>query len=385
MTQTTGAGRTHRNRRHPEGWEVGRLLGVPVVLARSWFLIAGAVTLLFGPSIAQREPALGASAYVVAFVYAVLLLVSVLVHELGHAVVARATGTPASRIVLNLWGGHTQFEAESTTPGRSMLVAVVGPLTNAVIAVIGWFALAAVDADGVTYLLLLALALTNGFVAVFNLVPGLPLDGGRVLEALIWKISGDRSAGMVAAGWVGRAFAVLLVAWVLLRPLLQGQQPGLVSVVWSAMIGALLWQGAGEAIRSAGVRRRLAAATAGALVRPAVAVDWNTSVDDALRLAATHGVREVVLVAPDGRPAGVLDPAAADAVPADRRSAVRTASAARALPDGAVVDVRLSGQALLDALSRLPGEEWVGVDGAGRVVGVLRSADVVAAILPRRT
>jgi Zn-dependent protease len=371
-------------RRHPEGWEVGRLVGVPVVLARSWFIIAAVITLMFGPVVASRSPGLGTGAYLVAFAYSVLLLFSVLVHELGHAVVSRLTGSPASRIVLNLWGGHTQFEAEAQSPGRSFVVAAVGPLANAVIAVVAWYALPLTTSGGVPELLLAALAVTNALVAGFNLVPGLPLDGGRMLEALIWKVTGDRNAGMTVAGWAGRLFAAGLVVWVLGRPLLAGRQPDLFTVVWAAMIGALLWQGAGQAIRGAQVRRRLGATTVASLMAPAISVPHEASVLEAVHARDTSGVREVVLVAADGRPTGVLDGPSADAVPDDRRAVVPAASAARALPEGAVVDVRLSGSELIEALANLSGQEWVALDPWGRVVGVLRSAVVVAAVMPSR-
>ena len=369
---------------HPEGWQIGRLIGVPVVLARSWFVVAAAVTFLFGPVVARANPDLGTGAYVVAFGYAVLLMLSVLVHELAHAVMARATGLPATRIVLNLWGGHTQFEAESSSPARSFGVAVVGPLANGAIAVAAWLALPVIAPTGVAYLLVSALALTNAFVALFNLVPGLPLDGGRMLEAVVWRFSGDRSTGTLVGGWAGRVVAVALVGWFVLRPLLLGMQPDLISVIWVAMIGALLWQGATQAIRHSGVRRRLSVASVASLITPAVGVPMQVSVEHALQRASASGVRDVVLLDPDGAPAGVLDAAAVAAVPVARHALVPAASAARAMPPGAVIDVRLVGQPVLAALSALPGEEFAAVDQDGRVVGVLRAADVVAAVLPRR-
>ncbi|GAB2673394.1 site-2 protease family protein [Thalassiella azotivora] len=368
--------------RHPEGWQVATLLGVPVVLARSWLVIAAVVTVLFGPLVRDQEPGLGAAAWFVALGYAVLLLLSVLLHELGHAAVARATGTPATRIVLNLWGGHTQFETEATTPGRSMAVAAVGPAANGVIAVVAYLALGLVD-GGVPGLLLGALALTNGFVAVFNLVPGLPLDGGRVLEALVWKATGDRATGMVVAGWAGRVVAVGLVIGLVVVPLARGGAPGLLTVVWTAMIGGLLWQGAGEAVRAAGVRRRLGRADLAHLADPAVGVPSQVTLAEAGRRAVAAGARDVVLLDPQGRPVAVVDAEAAGAVPPQRREEVPVASTARALPPGPLLPADLSGAALLDAVSRSAGEEWVVVGATGEVTGVLRAAALVAVLLPR--
>ena len=124
-----------------EGIPLGRIAGVPVVLAYSWFIIAAFTVIVYGPVLEGRNPALGVAAYVIAFGYALLLLISVLVHELAHALTARIYGWPTEKIVLNLWGGHTQFESFTATPGRSVLVALAGPAANFVLAGGAWLVL----------------------------------------------------------------------------------------------------------------------------------------------------------------------------------------------------------------------------------------------------
>lgn len=366
--------------RHPDGWQIGRLLGVPVVLARSWFVIAAVITVLFAPVVQNVAPELGAAAYGVAFFYAVLLFVSVLLHELAHAAAARVFGMPATRIVINLWGGHTQFETDATSPGRSFVVAVVGPITNGALALaaLPFFAL---TGDPLTGRLLLGFVITNAFVALFNVVPGLPLDGGRMLEAVVWRASGDRTTGTIAAAWGGRVAAVLLVLGVLLW------DPSLLNVVWACLIGALLWSGAGAALQTARIRRRAPSASVRGLARPAVGVPAWLPISEALAVAGTaEGATgpAVVLLSPDGRPAAVLDPAAVASVPTDRRPEVPAHAAARALPAGAEIDARLAGEELLRVLGTLPGEEWAARDETGRVVGLLRADDVVAAVVSGR-
>lgn len=355
---------------------------MPVVLARSWFVIAAVVTLLFAPSVRQVAPDLGPGGYLVAFGFAVLLFASVLVHELAHAVTARATGLPATEIVLHLWGGHTQFESEAISPGRSALVAVVGPLSNLVLAAPALLVLPALE-GGLTRLLVLAFAYTNGFVAVFNAVPGLPLDGGRVLEALVWKVTGDRHAGTIAAGWGGRVVAVAIGLWALL-PLLRGGSPDLIRVVWAALIGGLLWNGASQAIKTASVRRRAPRAVVANLLVPAVGVAATASLAEAVDAARRTGARHVVLVGPDGGPMAIVEPGAVEQVPADRTGQVGVASVARRIDPRAVVDVSLAGESLLQALGSLPGEQFVALDAERRVVGVLHAQDVVDAVVPRR-
>jgi Zn-dependent protease len=376
-------------RRHPEGWQIGSLLGVPVVLARSWFVIAAVITFLFAPSVQSRAPELGGLVYAVAFGYAVLLFASVLVHEIAHAAAAHAFGMPASRIVLNLWGGHTQFEGEATTPGRSFVVAVVGPLSNAALALAALPLRSSAPPESLTWLLVSAFLFTNAFVAVFNVVPGLPLDGGRMLEAVIWRVTGSRHTGTVVAAWGGRATAVLLVAGALTLPYLLGGRPALVNVVWAGLISALLWSGAGHALRAARIRRRAPSATVRGLARPAVAVPATASISEALAAAGVDHPADlprhpVVLLAPDGRAAALLDASATSAVPEARRADVLAHAAARMLPVGAEVDVRLAGEELLRVLAALPGQEWAVRDEAGQVVAVLRGDDVVTAVLSSR-
>lgn len=208
----------------PAGWRVGTLRGIPIYIGGGWVVIGVVMVALFGPQIADTLPGLGLWAYAVALGYAVLLLLSVLVHEAAHALTALACGFRVHRIAADLMGGHTAYDAARATPGRSALVALAGPVANGVLCVVGWQVLPYVRGD-VTGLLLGALAWTNGFVALFNLLPGLPLDGGYLLDALVWKITGRRHLGLVAAGWTGRVVTILVVLWFGGLPLLRGEYP----------------------------------------------------------------------------------------------------------------------------------------------------------------
>ena len=173
------------------GIRVGRAFGAPVLLKPSWFVIAVVVTLAFAPSVRRSVPGIGIGAFGVGFSFAVLLLVSVLVHELAHAAMAKAVDSPADAVVLDVWGGHTSFSVESSSPARSFAVAAVGPASNAVIAGLALLALPAMQTGGVPRLLTVATLQANVFVAAFNSLPGLPLDGGR---------AGIRNAKVVITG-----------------------------------------------------------------------------------------------------------------------------------------------------------------------------------------
>lgn len=375
------------------GISLGRPFGVPLLLAPSWFLFAALIVVVFSPVVQLRVP--GPASYVVAFGYAVLLLVSVLLHEVAHAVAAKATGQRVTGIVLNVWGGFTSHEGR-TTPGSSALIAVVGPVVNGVIAVVAWRLRDGLadqpGGGGVVELLLGALMLSNALLAVFNLLPGLPLDGGHALEAAVWKLRGNRATGTVAAGWVGRVLAVLVFLGGLLVPRLLGWGSSITDVVWAALVGALLWQGASEALKFASLQRRVPALSVRALQRPAIAVNARATVEEVVRTAraaidagATVGSArdlEVVLVTDDGVPVAVVDTAALRQVPEERRTSLGAGATARALPPRSWLPEDLTGEQLLEAVQVRPGEHVV-VDTAGRVRGLLHTGDVIAAVTAR--
>lgn len=290
--------------------------GVPVFLSASWFLIAAIIVLTFGPDVQANLPRLGAGGgYLVAFVYAVLLAVSVLCHEAAHAVVAHRCGYAVQRIVVNLWGGHTAFSAPAPTPGRSALVSVSGPIANALLALAG-LAVTPLLSPGVPRLLGLAWTISNAFVAVFNLLPGLPLDGGFLVDALVWRITGRRSAGMVAAGWGGRLITVAGLGYFVVLPLLSGGL-SLWGVAWFAFIGAFLWAGASSAITAGKSLQVLEAIPLRGVLRPVVPVGLDAPAAAIPgRLAAVAPDAVPVLVDPAGRPQGLVDPAAWQRMPA---------------------------------------------------------------------
>ncbi|HEY3548035.1 MAG TPA: site-2 protease family protein, partial [Propionicimonas sp.] len=207
------------------GWVVGRAAGAPVVVSPGWLLGVVVLTYLAEPTVLAYSPELGAAAYLVAAGVAGMLFVSVFLHELGHALVARRHGVVVHELAVTLLGGHTRMAAAAPSPGAGVAIAVAGPAVNLALAAAAWAAAQLAAPGSLASLLLGSAALTNGFVGVFNLLPGLPLDGGRVLEAVVWKRTGRRGPGTVAAGWVGRALAVGVILWAVGSPLVAGRQP----------------------------------------------------------------------------------------------------------------------------------------------------------------
>ncbi|GAA5034679.1 hypothetical protein GCM10023258_35720 [Terrabacter aeriphilus] len=368
------------------GWRIGSLAGTPVFLGRSWPVIAVLIVVVFGPNLARadRGPEYG---YLLAAGYAVLLLVSVLVHEAAHALVAQWRGHPVSRIVADVWGGHTVYDATRSSPTTTALVAVVGPLSNLVLAGAVW-ALNTVVTNETAHTLLGIVAVANLLVGLFNLLPGLPLDGGQIVSALVWRATGSKGRGLVAAGWLGRVVAVLTVAWFTLRLVSSGRTPDLFDLVWPVAIAFFLWQGATGAVRAG----RIHVATAGRatdVLEPLVLVAGTSGlaeVDDALASGTW-----VAAADPAGWPIGVVDRDSAAGVPEAVRERTSIASVTLAQPAAWVVP--LEADAVLTDLIQVMSERELSlavvVDAVSRDVRGLASAErinaVVGAELGRRT
>jgi len=361
------------------GIPLGRIAGIPVVLAYSWFAIAAFTVIAYGPVLAHNDPRLGATAYLVAFAYSVLLLISVLVHELAHALTARLYRWPTRKIVLNLWGGHTQFEDFTASPGRSVLVAMAGPAANLVLAAGGWLLLSGGQLTGVADTLANIFVWANLLIGVFNVLPGLPLDGGRLVESAVWKATGSHEKGTIAAGWAGRIIVIALAVWFVALPLLSGNRPDTSLMLITVLVGSFLWLGATASIQQARYRSRLHLVDAAALAEPAVGLAESATVADVLRHSPA-GVPAVVLYGADARPAAVVDETAAAAVPAALAGATPATAVAYPLTAGAYVKETDRGAELLAYLAQLEGSDYAVVNDAGTVTGLLRQLTVLNAL-----
>jgi Zn-dependent protease len=372
---------THR----APGLRLATIGGVPVYIGRTWPIIAVFIVATFGPQIKNSLPDLGLGAYAVALAYTFLLLVSVLAHEAAHAVVATRVGYRVNRIVADLWGGHTAYDSSTSRPGASALVAIAGPAANALLALVGWLAVPLVSGD-MSSLLLRAMWFTNAFVAVFNLLPGLPLDGGFLVDSLVWRITGRRESGLIAAGWCGRAMTVLVVLWFVGRPLLSGQRLDVVNLIWVLFIGAFLWVGATNAIRAGRGGRLLAGIRIDSVWRRAASVPAHASAAQALALRASGPDGTVVLVEDDRRNAiGLLDDEALSAIPEQSMGSVAVTSVMRQQPDGWVVEATPD-QSIATVVMTMQhlGIGAVPVRGPdGRIGGIVLAGDLDAALSRR--
>jgi len=192
---------------------MGRVLGIPLELDYSWFLVFALLTwaLAVGHYPAEFKGWPASLYWIMGAVTAVMLFVSVLLHELGHSVVARWSKIPVRRITLFIFGGASQIEAEAATAGADFRIAVAGPLVSFALAAL--FTVLQPAVADVSPLLALAryLAYINLVLALFNLIPGFPLDGGRGLRALVWSLTGDFHRATRIAASVGRGFAFVFI------------------------------------------------------------------------------------------------------------------------------------------------------------------------------
>ena len=362
-------------RRPPGTLKVGSIAGSDVLISRSWFLIAGLIAVIVAPAVDAAEPGLGGLKYVAGLMVAVLLYLSVLVHEASHALVAKRFGLPVTSITLHFLGGMTSIDGEPATPRQEFWVSVVGPISSLAVSAVA-FGVARVAPGGLIGLAVGAVALTNLLVGVINLIPGLPLDGGRVLKAAVWKLSGDPHRGTIVAAWGGRCVAVLAIGWPFLLARLNHRPVSALDFIFAGVIVMFLWTGATAALQSARVRSRMPYLVARDLARRTLTVPGELPLAEAVRRAQEVEAGSIVTVTPGGVPIGVVNEAALMSVPVDRRAWVPVSSVTRTLDDGLSLPVGIGGEDLIRAISSRPAGEYLLLDADGTIFGVLSTTDV---------
>jgi Zn-dependent protease/CBS domain-containing protein len=238
---------------------VGNLFGIPFYIHPSWFLVLGLVTWSYSGGLAAQFPQLaGGLSLLLGLTTALLLFASVVAHELGHSFVAIRQGIDVKSITLFIFGGLASLEKESETPGEAFWVAIAGPLVSlllcGIVTVIG----VTTGVSGPLAAILGVLASVNLALALFNLIPGLPLDGGNILKAIVWKITGNPYKGVTFASRVGQIFGWVAIASGLVPLLLFGSFAN----SWNLLVGFFLLQNAGNAGQFARVQEKLTGLTA---------------------------------------------------------------------------------------------------------------------------
>ncbi len=238
-------------------WRLLRVFGIPISLDLSWLIILALFTWTLTAEFSHTLPNYAPWVYWgMGLVTALGFFVCVLLHELGHAVVARSTGMPIRGITLFLFGGVAELGDEPRTAGGEFVMAIAGPVVSAFLAGICYL-LAQTGADAgwppLLNLCLSYLAWVNIAVLGFNLIPAFPLDGGRVFRSIVWAISGNLRRATFWASLFGQGFAWLLMAWALFN-LFSGD---LIQAIWLGLIGMFLNNAARMSYRQVVIREAL--------------------------------------------------------------------------------------------------------------------------------
>lgn len=377
---------SRQSQRRP-GWgaavSAGRVLGVPLRLSRSIFLLALLVPVMYAPFVRRQLDLPPAAAYAVGFGFVAFLVGSVLLHELGHALTARRHNIGVRGITLELLGGYTEMDGDAPSPRVDLLVSLAGPAVSLVLGVAAAGATVLLPDRTLAHELAFQLALSNLVVALFNVLPGLPLDGGRALRAAVWAVTRDRHLGTEVAAWTGRALAVGTAVGVVL--LAAGGWLTTIGLVFMLLVAGTLWQGAGQSLRMARIGRRFGLVDLARLARPVFSVPSGTPLAEAQRRGADEPQADITLGVADagGRLVALVDRVAADAVPPARRPWISVDTVARTVADVPVLPIGLTGEQVVRAVQAHPGAQYLVTSGED-VVGVLHVADLARLLEPPR-
>ncbi len=362
---------------------LGRILGIPIGVNYTWFialwLLSWSLAKSYFPTAFPGSPA--STYWIMGILSALLLFASVLVHELGHAVTARRYGIQTRSITLFLFGGVAQIGREPPTPASEFLVAAAGPLTSYLLSAFFW-ALLQLTKGSALGAIIAYLAWINAALATFNLVPGFPLDGGRVLRALLWRTTGslERATRIAARG--GQVVALGLIGFGILWIVTGNVTSGL----WLVLIGWFLDMGAQSSYQQVVLREALGGVRVTDIMTKDVhSVDPDLTLDHMISeyfLRYKHGGFPVVW---GDRLLGVVTLHDVQAVPREQRTTTLVRSAMT--PLNRLRTVRPTTSAY-EAFARLA-QDGIGrllvIDDAGQLVGILTRSDLMHIMRIRAT
>ena len=357
--------------------------GIPVRVHASWFLLGALVmgslaTGWFPLEAPSSPPALN---WLAGAVGAAGLFISIALHELSHALVGRSQAIPVKTITMFLFGGVAQLEGEPGSPRAELLMAIAGPLASLVLAAVFFLLETAAITLGLPSLLraLLAyLASINVVVAVFNMLPGYPLDGGRVLRAALWHYMKDIVRATRVASGIGQLFGLFIIA-LGFTALLRGE---LVSAIWSAVVGLMLMGFARSSYVQLVIRRELHGKPAASLMdtHPDTVVP-SARVSELMREYVNHEDHSVFPVVDESRTRliGLVDPLQARRFPKDQWSAHAVSEIFQLGVGDHQIGPDADAQLALERMSQSGYRELLVVEG-GKLLGVLRQSAILRSI-----
>lgn len=361
------------------GWRIGSVFGIPLYIDLSWFIILFLIALPMAANWQIRYPEWGvATAYLSAFAMALLFFGSVLLHELGHSLVALSQGIKVTSIKLFLFGGIASIERESKTPGKAFQVAIAGPAVSLVLSVL--LTLLVTVYPGVdTPISVIAqyLATTNLVLALFNMLPGLPLDGGQVVKAAVWKVTGSRFKGV---RWAAKSGSVL--GWTAIALGIFSLVSGASNGLWFILLGWFGIQNAGSYDRMTEIQEALLSLKASdAMTREFRVVDAGMSLRefaDKYLLLATQP--EVYFASSDGRYRGLVAADDLQSVERSRWEREKLFQIIHPLDTIATVEEATPLATVIQRLEKDALRRMTVLSPAGAVSGVIDRGDIVQAL-----
>ena len=283
---------------------VARIFGIDIYIDLSWFIIFVLVAWMLSSDVGPLRSAglSGGERAALGILSALLFFGSVLAHELAHSIVARVRGLPVTRITLFIFGGISQIGGAFDSAKSEGWIAFVGPLTSAVLTGLFYIVAQALGAHSAFGLAAGYLAWANGALAIFNLLPAYPLDGGKVLHSLIWRATGDRRRATRVAAGIGQTIALLMIA----LGILTAFRVSFFSGLWFALIGWFLYQAGRSEASTSELAAALAGQTASSVaVTPAPALSPDETASMAMDALLRSGQRAAPVVA-GGRLVGIV-------------------------------------------------------------------------------
>lgn len=366
----------------PGTWVIGRVRGIKLTMRYSWLPVAMLLALGFASIIGAQFPELGSWRYVASFAFVIAFTASILLHELAHALVALRFGISVTEINLGFFAAGTHIEGERKSPFEEFAVSVVGPLASLLVGGLAYLGSRAVD-EGVGYVALFELAVANLIVGVTNLLPGLPLDGGWVLRAFVWKLTGNMHKGTIAAAWAGRMIAIAVLAAPVILERVFDREPTIVDYIIALAVGFFLWMGSTASLMQARLRSKLPSLQVRTLARRAIAVHAGTPISEAVRLAAGAQAGAVVVIDGEDKPHALVSESAVNSVAQNQRPWTTVGEVATRIGAGHIIGVNDTGEEILATLRENPASEYLVLDANGAVYGVLATADVEQAFRNR--
>lgn len=353
---------------------IGNLFGIPFYINPSWFLVLALVTWTYGDNLTNFPELTGVLPWLLGLVAALLLFASVLAHELGHSCVAIAQGIQVKSITLFLFGGLATLEKESKTPLQAFSVAIAGPIVSLILFGIFAFLSVSISLTPPLKAIISLLASINLILALFNLIPGLPLDGGNVLKSIVWKITGNPNKGVIFAGRVGQAIGWLAI----IMGGLSFFQTG--NGLWTLLIGWFLLRNAGFAAQSAKVQDKLDQYTAkDAVVADSPLVSDNLTVREFVNdyVIGQQRWKKFLVANEQGTLIGEIDTQDLKQVPTSQWNEIHLSELVQPLKEIATV---LDTTSLLEVAKQLETSDFrelAVVTEAGVVIGLLDKSSII--------